>query len=250
MNVIKKKVTYISLLLIVLFVFSKYYKYAPYKVELLGFYDKIGAHRVNSKSRLDSAIKYFDIIELDLVFIEEKNYLDVNHPPAKSFQLSFQKYISSLPQDVQPILWLDIKNININNASKILSKLQNILAENQYPKNKILIESKFPEALSLFHASGFKTSYYLPLGLSKMNFSDLEKNIILINKKISKQPYLSISSDIQDYEILKKEFPSKLKYHWAIGKTYGRHPFLTQQVLRDSMVRILLVSYTTCSGNR
>lgn len=247
---IKRKLTYISLLLIIIFIFFKYYKYAPYKIELLGFYDKIGAHRINSEARLNSAIKYFDIIELDLVFNAEENYLDVNHPPANSIRLSFQKYVLALPQGKQPVLWLDFKNLNIENASRILNKLQNILRESKYPKNKILIESSYPEALSFFNESGFKTSYYLPYGLSKMNLPDLEKNITLINKKILKQPYLSISSDIQDYEILKKEFPLRSKYYWAMGKAYGRHPFLAQQSLRDSTVQILLVSHITRTGNR
>lgn len=246
----KNKIKYISLLFLVLFIILKFYKYAPYKIELLGFYDKIGAHRINSEVRLNSAVKYFDIIELDLVFNEEENYLDVNHPPAKSFNLTFQKYISELPKGVQPVLWLDIKNLNTKTSFKIFNKLQEILTGINYPRNKILIESRTPEALSLFHESGFRTSYYLPFGLSKMRSSILEENLLIIKNKLLLQPYLSISSDIQDYEILKKEFPMTSKYHWAMGQTYGRHPLLVQQILRDSTVQILLVTHTTRNGNR
>ena len=141
------------------------YRYSPYKIEFLGHYDKVFAHRVNSTEKLQSALRYFDGIELDIVYQKDKNILDVNHPPATSIDLNFRTYFKNIPKEEKPFIWLDFKNLNLEKSDEILVLLQSIIKEHEYPLNKILIESKDPTSLPIFQMNGFLICYYLPYRL-------------------------------------------------------------------------------------
>ena len=247
---IKGKIKYIVALLIIVLVGLKYYKYSPYKLELLGSYEKIGAHRLNSEIRLQSALKYFDILEIDLVFDENKNYFDITHPPVKTIQLTLEKYLQKIPKGRYPFLWLDIKNLDITNTSQVLIRLQEVLQKYNYPHTKILVETRYPKMLQSFDRIGFKTSYYLPYRLYKMEDEELRKQIKKITEILDNQPNLGISSNINDYEIMSKYFPARTKYSWALGRRYSNNFSATRKALQDPMVKIILVTYTTKKGNR
>jgi len=91
------------------------YRFSPYKLDFIGHYNtKIGAHKCNNSSKLNSALKYYDRIELDLVYNEEEKFLDVYHPPNPSTGLTFKNYISKIPNNKFPFLWLDIQIIYTN----------------------------------------------------------------------------------------------------------------------------------------
>lgn len=246
--IMTNKIKYIFSILIILFFFWKIYQYIPYRIEYLGHYDKIWAHRNNSINKANTSEKYFKGIELDLVFNQKEDFLDVNHPPTKSIHLDFANYVSKL--DRQPYLWLDIKNLNNNNAKLIYDKLIDIINLNNYPKTKILIETRFPEALSSFTSSGFKTSYYLPFGLSKMNDSILNNTLNHIRKVLNEQSEIGISADYEDYEIIRKNFPNKIKYTWIIDGLRQRDYKVTNRILNDSTVAVVLVSFKTFNGHR
>ena len=224
--------------------------YTTYKVELLGHYSKVGADRVNSIEKLASAVKYFEIIELDLVYDNQEGYLDVNHPPVLSIKLTLENYISIIDSDQKPFLWLDIKNLTEKNSKNILNRLLKVFKMNNYPLDKVLVESLDSNALSVFIKAGFKTSYYLPYGLCEMSDKELRTSIINIKEILRIQPNIAISSDIQDYEILTENFPSVTKYTWTMGSVFRNHFIQTQKALRDPNVAIVLVTYKAPSGNR
>ncbi len=233
----------VIIFIIVIFFFKNLYKYLPYRLEFLGHYDKIWAHRNNSIAKANIASKYFKGIELDLVYDKENNFLDVNHPPTKSIHLSFSDYIASLNK--QPYLWLDIKNLKQYNNDLILSKLVSIFSKNDYSKSKILIETRFPEALPLFENNGFKVIYYLPYNMFKMNPDQLNKSLNIIRKVLEKQPNIGISSNYLDYTILNKYFPNRKKYMWITQGLRERNFKLINKVLNDKTVEVVLISFKT-----
>jgi hypothetical protein len=222
------------------------YKYSPYKVEFLGYYDKIWAHRVNSNEKLNSALNYYEGVELDLVY--KKGVLDVNHPPAESINLGFREYFNQIPTTKQPFLWLDIKNLTKENSTEILNLLQSIFKERNYPLNKVLIETRYPKALPIFTQIGFKTSFYLPYGLRNKKNLDFEIN--KITETLNDQPEIGISSDYRDHYLMKKYFPEKTKYLWMINSVTNRWFTETRSILKDSTVKVVLVRYNAVSGNR
>lgn len=226
------------------------YYYYPYKIEATGFYYKIWAHRVNSIEKLNSALNYFDGIELDLVYNSEKDLLDVNHPPTESIELSFEDYFNEIENNHFPYLWLDIKNINKGNVRPILKKLLLLFKSKSYPLNKILIESRKANELLLFEEEGFNTSFYLPSNLHKKDSLSLSKSILEIKKVITLQPNIAISTNFKDYNIIKKEFPNHKKYIWAIVRPLHFHHLKIREILKDKSVKIVLLNYNVIRGNR
>lgn len=224
------------------------YRYNPYRVEFVGHYNKVFAHRVNSIEKLNSSLRYFNGVELDLVYLNKK--LDVNHPPATSIGLSFSDYFKNIPVSKTPFLWLDIKNLNSENSNEILILLQTIFKERNYPLNKILIETRYPEALPLFTNSGYKTSYYLPSGLGLKTEKELELETNKIDSILETQPEIGISSDYRDYNVMNQNYPNKTKYLWMLTSVTKRWFSETRPILKDSTVEVVLVNYKSFSGNR
>jgi len=242
------KLKYLGFGILTLFLIGVVNHYATCKLELLGHYSKIGAHRVNSIEKLNLAVKHFEIIELDLEYDEVNKVMDVNHPPATSINLSLENYTSLIDSNQQPFLWLDIKNLTKNNSNEILNRLSEVFKRSNYPLNEVLIETQNPEALPVFAKAGFKTSYYLPYGLCKMDDDELSKTVTGIKEVLNNHPNIAISSDVQDYEILAKFFPRITKYTWTTGSVFRNHFIQTQKALRDPNVAIVLVTYKAPSG--
>lgn len=226
------------------------YKYTSRRVEFFGNYDKVWAHRVNSLEKLNAALGHFQGIELDLVYLSDLKTLDVGHPPAPSIGLTFEKYLNAIPKDDSPFLWLDIKNLTSENASEILNRIFFLLKQRQYPTEKLLIESQHPEALGLFNDAGFKTSYYLPVGLSIKPISELTSVIETIQLALSKNKKMGVSSSYIDYEIMTKYFPERQKYVWKIdGLTFANYS-QTRKILKDTTVKVVLSKFRSFKGNR
>ena len=237
-------------ILLILFLLGTAYRYYPYKVEYIGFYGKIWAHRVDSEEKLRSALKFFKGVEVDLVYDASKNILDVTHAPVPSINLDLRQYVSNIPDNEKPYIWLDIKNLNSENSNQILLHLLDIFKEKQYPLENILVETRYPEALSRFADAGFKTSFYLPHSLGEMMLDSYSAEIQNINSILKEQPKLAISSNYTDYDIMAKEFPLREKYFWITSsvRTHGFHK--PRKILEDSTVKAVLISYKALKGNR
>jgi hypothetical protein len=226
------------------------YYFYPYSIEGIGLYNKVWAHRVNSVEKLNSALNYFDGIELDLVYDAEKEVLDVNHPPTKSIGLNFENYLNEIEKDNFPYIWLDIKNINKGNAKLILEKLLALFNAKNYPLEKVLIESRKANELLIFEKEGFKTSFYLPPDLYKKDSLGLSKSILEIKDVIITQPNIAISASFKDYDIISKEFPNHTKYIWALVKPLHFRHFQIRKIMKDKSVKVVLLNYHVIWGNR
>lgn len=236
----KSKILVGSILLVLVILWG--YKHSPRKIEFLGHYEKIGVHRVNTLEKLENSLPYFNAIELDVVYDSQSNFLDVYHPPTLSNGVSFEKYIHFLKKD-RPFLWLDIKNLDSNNAEKILQHLNTTMAQSNYPKNKILIETRFPEKLGLFAAEGYKTSYYLKQNLYTLHPTALHSELENVKSILKAQPGLAISTEHFDYEILKQHFPTTPKYFWCIRHSKFSEYTLVRNILKDTTVALVLSRY-------
>jgi len=247
----KKYFKHISLFLLFSITISVVYLYSPYKIEGIGYYNKIWAHRVNSLEKLDSALNYFEGVELDLIYNEENNILDVNHTLGESISLSFETYLKAIPSNTYPYLWLDIKMLNKDNADLILKRLVHLFKERKYPLENVLIEALQPEALPVFKEQGFKISYYLPPKLYLKDANDLRNSIDEIKRVIVSQPNIAMSTDYRNYKIIKAHFPDQKKYIWAITRmaNYSEYTKI-RDILKDETVNVVLLKYRALKGNR
>tara|TARA_R110001592_G_scaffold21565_2_gene86717 strand:- start:4431 stop:5165 length:735 start_codon:yes stop_codon:yes gene_type:complete len=208
------------------------------------FSEKIWAHRIDSKELLNDVEDKFSGLELDVVFIDSLNRFDVNHPPAKSINLSLHDYFSASKNKAKLGYWLDFKNLNKSNQEQALQKLLQICDDLKLNKEHIIVESEKVELLQKFAEKSFKTSYYLHWpGLYTLNKEQLDNKISEIRSnlaRISFTPFLS--SDYNDYEILSIEFPKQRKLLWCTDlKNNAKQKWNIYRILKDDQVKVLLI---------
>ncbi|WP_456441323.1 hypothetical protein [Psychroserpens sp.] len=222
----------------------------PYRIQFVGHYDKIWAHRVNSTEKLESALKHFNGVELDLVYDTITNSFDVNHPPAKSIGLNFQTYLSKIEIANKPYLWLDIKNLNLETVEGIYIRLTYLVEKYNYSKEKILVETRYPEALPKFTEYGFMTSYYLDSKVKKVKGDAANVVADEIRSILENQPKIGISSSYLGYDFMTKFFPKKEKYIWVLTPRIHSDFFKIRRMLTDQTIKVVLIKYNAFEGNR
>lgn len=246
--------TKLILLILLAVLLAVIYHRIPFKIDYMGHIDKIWAHRVNSIEKLDYVQGRYAGIELDLVFDEQLQTFDVNHPPAESIGLTLETYFSNYDTGNPGGIWLDFKNLTAVNAESSLERLLVLTDKFQLDSNRIIVESQHPEFLGVFEQAGFKTSYYLPTFLNKLVEEKLQEKISEINLNLKNHPTTAISTNIVDYEIIAKHFPNEIKYLWSIDKTYTTRMFqnflLNRKALSDPKVEVLLVRVNRQAGHR
>lgn len=212
--------------------------------------NKIWAHRVNSVEKLEEAEKQFQGVELDVVF--ELNNYDVNHPPAKSINLSLTKYFKSVKTKDKIAFWLDFKNLDSLNHLKALHALDSIVKNVNIKPENIIVESTNLQYLNVFSKKGFRTSYY---------YIPNELDFVSVQQIINKNEITYISSDANNYSFLKDNFQDKKLLFWAVNDKnifngfkdlkYSLKNFITKcRLLNDSNVEIVLLSFDAEKGNR
>lgn len=230
--------------------FIKYaYRYFPYKIEFYNAPQAVWAHRVNSIEKLDEALRYFEGLELDVVYNENLNILEVTHPPLPSNGLTLSKYIEAIPQNKSPNIWLDIKNLTLENNQAVLKLFDTIFKNHRWNLKNIYVESKNPLTLHLFHLKGYKTLYYLPYQLHLKSEEQLQKDLFIIKNNLNKQPYLAITADYRDYPILKTYFTNTPKYLWKTEGFSISGFKAIKNIKKDSTVKVILSRFMAFNGN-
>ncbi len=239
-------VVLIILLLTIIFLF----RYSPYKIEYLGYHNKIWAHRVNSQKKLIWASYFYDGVELDLVFNKQKNILDVRHPPVKSIDLTFNDYLGFIPEKKTMGLWLDIKNLTKENAQSIFQLINSAVVANDYPVKNIIIESRFPEGLKPFIDHHYHAAYYLKNWLYKEKNEVQKKELDSIQKILFSYPEITLSFDYRNYTLIDSVFPKKNKQTWIVGNPPLKDFYLIRKMLSDTTIKVVLATFKSPVGNR
>lgn len=218
---------------------------SDYALTLL-FKSKVWPHKVNSIRRLERAKKKFPGVELDVVFEKDKHNFDVNHPPDISTGLSLSTYFGTNTGTCTLNYWLDLKNLDYDNDSLALAVLDSLSTLYQIPKNNIIVESGSPQYMKGFLNKGFRTSYYLPAGMSEANEKDLDTMITRIKENIASYSPTYISFEYKNYRLMKEKFPAVKKITWfgvygSVNKMTAR--LLLFDLLMDKQVEVLLIPF-------
>lgn len=144
--------------------------------DLNDFTEKVWLHRTNSLEKMEEKENRFPNFEVDLVF-RNNGVFDVTHNADTSFNLRIDRYLADIAQD-DDRMWMDIKNLNKQNAPCMLQTLDSLCHRYQVDKNQLIIESKNLNALSLFTRAGYYTSYYVDYDKpSRLSDAEIEKCI-------------------------------------------------------------------------
>ena len=199
-------------------------------------YSKVWAHRVNTLERFLFLSSHFQGFEMDIMFDERGNFLDVRHPPATSIHLSFERYLQAA-ESKGKFFWLDVKNLTDSNEASVLNCFMRL--NNRYRiQQRIIVESDNIIALSKISDAGYFTSYYYNWN-SYNNFvnnnNEAFRNTVL--KKID-----AVSQDVLLYDTLLNRFPLKPRLTWALSiKNYWSDSLFTS-LDHDKQLLVYLVN--------
>ncbi len=241
----KTKIMSFFIFLVILFV-AFTYRYSSKRIEYYGYYDKVWAHRVNDLKKLESSQEKFKGFELDLVYQEKGDWLDIFHSPSPSKGLSFTSYTKHITNKSAG-LWLDLKNLNQKNYKAFFKLIDSTVASAELKRDNIIVESSSPEFLTIFHEKGYRTSYYLPAKIYLKTEKEIRKDIKEIKMNIANNPQLELSAYFEDYPIVAKYFPLRKKNFWVLHSTYSPKILIDykklRKMLKDSTVKTVLTPY-------
>lgn len=122
--------------------------------------EKLWAHRVNSLEKRAEFKEMYPNIEVDVTIREDSLnniVLDITHDADTTFGLTLDEYMS----EIAGCMWVDVKNLSLENNSRVLEKFNSFIANNKLSKEQFIIESRCHEALELLTKNGYYTSYYV-----------------------------------------------------------------------------------------
>ena len=212
--------------------------------DTITFPTKIWVHRVNSIQRLKEIQNQFKGMEIDLVF--ENGKFDVGHPPVESIDLTLDDFFSKVEKIKGHYFWLDIKNLNENNAGAIVNRL-NYLTNKYINKKNIIVEVYDPKQIKKVKSQGYYTSYYLS-DLATMNEAEQKKSVKSIGENIDTTDPSFISQSINNYFLMKQHFGSSNKITWALDLDWNdpaNHQRINTLLNSDHSIKVCLVNFTS-----
>ncbi len=129
-------------------------------IQEIGDYpDKIWLHRCNSMEKLLEHQNEYRNFEVDIIFRRDSVF-DVTHDADTTFHLSIEPYFSYI-QYYGGNLWMDIKNLSLDNVSAMKNCLDSLLSLYGIGKERLIVESRCWQALEQFTKAGYYTSLYI-----------------------------------------------------------------------------------------
>lgn len=155
-------------------------------------------------------------VEMDVYFDSSANCFFVYHDSAHMSNLKLEEILSTMKErGIQASLWLDCKNLSMENAPAALGKLCHLRSRYAL-KNKVLVESPNITCLPSFCDSGFYTSYYTPF-FNPYNEPEevLAGRIDSISNLLKRYPVSALSGYYFQAPFLLKYFPEFPILTWA-----------------------------------
>ena len=227
---------FLTILLIVIFFYSIFYFKPSYQYSQKPFYDnvdnKLWAHRILDKSIALSIRNDVPGIEVDVFYESDLNIFDVRHH-GKLQSKSLYNFLNDL-DSVK--IWLDIKNINVNNIDLINKRL--IFLKNNFNiSNRLIIESKKINLLSKIQDSGFNVSYWVPsfhILKSLFEINKIKNNLIKYKPNAISCPHSSVF-------FYSNKFPNYNLHCWTNGVDLEKNIDVIYNLCERNNVKIVLV---------
>jgi len=176
-----------------------------------GLDGRLISHRINDTESLQKVLDHKLLsFEVDLFFKEgKKSYFEVGHKEKDLNGETFEDYLSLLSKYPIKKIWLDIKNLNENNARKMLLRLNELDKLYAFKKYSIIESSNEKGLFKAFNDSGFHCAYFMPTR-KIINLMDVNNSqaLLLEAKRINTYVYTqgmpAISFDSRLYPFVKK----------------------------------------------
>lgn len=165
--------------------------------------EKFWLHRSNSIEKLEELSSKYEGVELDIVFFAVENNFDVSHDSNGRIDYPLDSFLHVLANTDNRV-WLDFKNLNMNNSVQSLYLLSKMLERNNINKDRVIVESRDYNALKLFKEQGFYTSFYCPVDDKYLNTKEGRGLFVeLVSKAIDSGSVDAVSFPVEYYSLVK-----------------------------------------------
>ncbi len=237
-NMTKKKIFIYAIalfcLVVLIWIGIAVYRIGDYK-------EKLWAHRVNSLEKREEFKDCYPNFEVDITIREDSLdgsvILDVTHDADISFGLAFDEFIPNLEKSEK--VWLDIKNLSIDNNKKVLEKLDSFVLDFGLEKDQFIIETRDYKALGLLTKNNYYTSYYV-------DFKQIDEETIKHLEDVAQTGYVRALSfpSTQYSEIRSHVDNNDIDFlTWAHRETqieFMLNPF-NGKMLDDNRLKVILI---------
>ncbi len=214
-----------------------------YIQQLYPISEKFWLHRSNSLEKIEELSDKYNGIELDIIFYSKENNFDVSHDSNERIDYPLNSFFEFL-SNTEDKIWLDFKNLNINNAIESLNLLDHLLNRNNIDKSRIVIESHDYKALKYFKDNGYYTSFYCPVDDKYLTTENGKNSFISIVSKVADSGNVNaVSFPIAYYPLIKSTNIKTDLLTWKENKKW--YAFYLdpnfKKVLIDPQVKVILV---------
>lgn len=220
----------------------------------------VSAHRANDLIKVDEIINEgINSLEVD-IYVANKGGQPtclIGHEAGTATGQTLEQYFANLNQKLPGYtsLWLDCKDLNSAANEQLFLKTLKKMDSLYSIKNRVLIESMYPQHLTGFKQLGWTVSYYC-------NWSDLsgktpaQQQVVMdtMYSKLNTYGVDGISYDASVDNAMKSYFPTKTvggervkMYAWALSRYYGETD-LASKLATYSHLDILLITFYSPQG--
>ncbi|MCP4521736.1 MAG: hypothetical protein GY827_08625 [Cytophagales bacterium] len=222
------------------------YNYYQQNQSSVTFFDntnKLWAHRINKTDDIESALKNFYGVEIDVFYETDEKYFDVRHD-GNPTGLSLEEYFESINNPEYHYYWLDFKNLSEGNSMASYTRLYEVLKKFDIMDN-VIIEASSPEALGYYADKGIFTSYWIPW-ISSPSSTSNNMTAAKVQYYLDKYSFSVISADYRMYPFMKNYFPNYNKHTWVknIDVPGGEEEaiIIAKEIAEDPTVKVILVN--------
>lgn len=197
-------------------------------------------HRCNTLEKTQIAKRCgFDGIETDVTYDPARKILVIGHDEITSDDSSLEDVLSVTSDWAFKKIWIDIKNLSPENASGILSYLENMHLRYGLKERAIIETSYGGDFIESYKTNGWFTSYYLPtIGSMEKDISGICKKGEHIRQDFSPS---GLSFDIETFNEAKKICPGVFEdiplNTWVMRpKDVDKENTITPYLLRQDLV--------------
>jgi heptose-I-phosphate ethanolaminephosphotransferase len=170
--------------------------------------------------------------------------------------VSFEELINSVDYTKINRIWLDFKNLTVENHNQALQRLNYLDKKYNIKKNLIVESGTKKKIFQVFNQDGWHTSYCLPTDniiklLQKNDIKQMKVIANQISQQVKKQKLQAISFDHRLYQFVKKyleyKISKKIVYHvWyapPLKDIDFQDKLLQNKIYLDKRVKTLLSKY-------
>jgi len=204
--------------------------------------NKVWAHRVNDTVTALDKEKWFDGMEIDIVYSAYQNKLFVCHDDGDTaHNLTLETWFSALKSPKQHYYWLDVKNLNDKTADSIACKIKNIL--NTYGIiHQAFIESPNEQGVRIVKNHHLHTSLWVEH--IQWSYNDTTRWYNKTSRQIDEIHPDCISSEYNMFDLLTEKYPEQNILLWHTPALFtSENAALTRKLCQHPSVKIVLVDY-------